>query len=799
MKGAKMNFRYLGGASMPAMVLFGQAAMMLSTSAKADEAGSDIIVTGTRTADKTRLDASSPVDVIKASTLRERGTTELAAALGQIAPSIDFPRAAMVGGTDSIRPATLRGLSPDQVLVLINGVRGHTSALLNINGSIGRGAAAVDLNTIPITAIESVEVLRDGASAQYGSDAIAGVVNLRLREARSGGAATVSYGKNLSHVDTPQGERNVHDGGALTVSGWQGFALGSEGFLTISGEYSKRNHTNRSDYDVRVNPAVVTSRFGDPDVEQGTGYVNVGVPVGEDWQLYGWLGYQHRTSEAASFYRLPGDLNNVTALYPEGLLPLTKITSKDLNSSAGLRGTISDWSVDLNLSYGSNKLDFNSRSVAPTYGAASPTRFYLGALFYDQAIAGLDVTRAVPIDGGNLNIAFGAEYRREGFKIEAGQEESYSRGPLGSVNTSLQSGAVGFLGFEPDNAVDVHRSNASLYADIEAKFDNGITVGVAGRGERYSDFGTTATGKLSGRYDAARWLAFRGTFSTGFRAPSLQQSWYTSTQSVALPAILETGTYPSLSPIAVALGGKRLEPEKSTSLSAGVVLRSGSFNLTVDGYRIHIRNQLALSENIQASASTQIAAILAPYGVQAARFFINGITSTTTGIDVVAEYAYPTSSLGTFNFGLGANFNRNKLDKIPTSTAVLSPAPVLYGHQRQVLFEKGTPSRKISGTVDWKLGGFGATGRVTYYGSVTSPGATAAQDTTTGDRAIVDLEVRQTLGHGLQIALGADNILDTYPRQLPPSIAVNGVIPFSYSSPFGFNGRYVYGRIGLNW
>ena len=263
-----------------------EAAPTADAATVADE-GDDVVVTGTRTAGRTRLDSVSPVDVLSGATLQRQGTTELAQALSTVAPSIDFPRPSANDGTDSIRPATLRGLSPDQTLVLINGIRGHASALLNTNGVVGRGSSAVDLNTIPTAALDRIEVLRDGASAQYGSDAIAGVVNLRLREARSGGGAQVNYGFYDTQVDTARGSRHVTGENAVTVSAWQGVGFGQDGFLTLTGEYLKRQPTNRADFDPRVNPTRVTGRYGDPEVEQGTGFLNAGTSLTDMWSLYG--------------------------------------------------------------------------------------------------------------------------------------------------------------------------------------------------------------------------------------------------------------------------------------------------------------------------------------------------------------------------------------------------------------------------------------------------------------------------------------------------------------------------------
>ena len=759
-----------------------------------------IIVTGTRVQGRTRLDAVSPVDVLGGEALRNHASPELAEALSTVAPSIVFPRPSAVDGTDSIRPATLRGLSPDQTLVLINGVRGHTSALLNVNGSVGRGSAAVDLNTIPTAAIEQVEVLRDGASAQYGSDAIAGVVNLRLREAREGGGATVSYGQYVTTVDAARSSRKERDGETWNVSAWQGFALGAEGFLTITGEYVNRNPTSRGDVDPRVTPQKVRSRFGDPDVEQGTVYVNAAAPVSDTWELYGWGGYQYRDSTSAAFPRVPTNVNNVPEIYPDGFLPLINVRSRDLTLAGGLRGDIGAWRTDLNLSYGRNRLAFRTlNSLNSTYGADSPTRFYDGALIYDQFVAGLDTAREFDITNGTVTVAAGVEYRREGFEIKAGQPESYNRGPLGG-NTSLTGGAQGFIGFQPSNEVNKHRDNVSAYLDVEARLADRFTIGAAVRGESYSDFGETATAKLSARYDVTDAFALRGTVSTGFRAPSLQQSYFTSTASVVVtPDILETGTYPATSPVAVALGGKELDPEKSTNVSLGLVYHAGGFELTVDAYHIRIRDQLALSENIQASFSQQVADILAPFGVQAARFFINGITTETTGVDIVARYRHATPAAGTFDFTLAANFNDIDVKKVPTSTATLDPAPTLFARNRILTLEKGTPRSKIVGSIDWTLDALGVTLRATHYGNVLQPGSTEASDHWTGRKTVVDLEARYRFDERVTLAVGADNLFDTYPRAYPADLNTSGVTAFPFYSPFGFNGRYLYARLGVTW
>jgi len=771
-----------------------------STAGQPDEQA--IVVTGSRAAPRSALDTVSPVDVLSNQALSQQGTTEIAQALANIAPSIDFPRSAVVAGADSIRPAALRGLSPDQTLVLVNGVRAHASALVNVNGSVGRGSSAVDLNTVPSVAIGQIEVLRDGASAQYGSDAIAGVINLRLREARSGGGASVSYGEYLSHVQTARDDRHVSDGDTTTLNGWVGLPLGAEGFLTISGEFLDRNPTNRSDIDPRVQPSRVRARFGDPEVDQYTGFVNAGIPLAADgWQLYGWTGYQYRDSTSAAFNRPSNNVNNVPAIYPDGFLPKIDVRSHDLNSAVGLRGDVSDWNVDLNISYGRNRLDFRTQdSLNATYGAQSQTDFYDGALIYDQWVTGLDVTREVPVGSGSLNVAWGAEYRREGYRIIAGEPASYNRGPLGG-NTALAGGAQGFIGFQPANELEVHRSNVSGYLDLEYKPVEQFTVGVAGRAEHYSDFGWTANGKLSARYDFSQQFALRGAVSTGFRAPSLQQSYFTSTASVIQDGnVLETGTYPATSAIASALGALPLEPEKSTNLSFGGVFRSGHFSLTVDAYQITIRDQIGLSENIAATFSPQVAALLAPFGVQAARFYINGIKTRTRGLDIVANYRIPTASAGRFDLSLAANLNDVDVLRVPTNTAAgLDPAPLLFARSRILTYEEGTPETKIVGSVDWNLGRAGATLRGTYYDSVLQPGSTEASDLRTGQKFVVDLEARYQVLNGVRLAVGANNLFDVYPDAVPAALNSTGVTAFPFYSPFGFNGRFVYGRLSLEF
>lgn len=766
----------------------------------------EIVITGTRAVGRTRLDTIAPVDVLSANELKQQGTTETAAALANVAPSIDFPRPAVTDATDAIRPATLRGLSPDETLVLINSVRAHPSALLNINGSVGRGAAAVDLNTIPVAALQSIEVLRDGASALYGSDAIAGVINFRLRQAQTGGGATINASEYVTHVPARLDPRHETDGRTLTASVWQNLPIGSSGYLDLTGEFLNRNPTSRGDFDTRDNPPVVRSRYGDPDVKQATGYANMGMPIGESgWQFVGWGGYQFRRTQSAAFPRNPSNVNNVPSIYPDGFLPLIQTKSKDLTITGGFKGSLGPWATSLTASYGKNTIDYATlHTLNATYGSQSKTSFYDGSVSYDQFVTNLDLSHDYSLGAeSDVTAAAGAEYRREGYSISAGEPESYDHGPVfvsPTTGGATSPGAQGFGGFSPANVVDKHRDNVSGYLDFEGKFSN-VSLGVAGRLEHYSDFGTTANGKVSGRWDVSPEFALRGGVQTGFRAPSLQQEYFTSIASVIVNGnVILTGTFPSVSPQARALGGLPLEPEKATNYSAGFVFRHGPFNVTVDGYEIDLRNGLTLSQNIQKGFSPEVDAILNANNISAARFFINGVKMRTRGVDVVANYRVPTETAGIFNMTVAANFNKVKVLEVPTTTSTLNPAPPLVIRSTILTLEQGTPRTKITSTLDWNRGPLGATLRGTYYGDVNQPGTTPAADIHTGSKMIADIEGRYTFARRFHLALGVDNLFDVYPNRTPINVqSSTGVVDFPFYSPWGFNGRRIYAKLGVDW
>ena len=776
----------------------------------------EVVGTGTRVAGRSRLDTLVPVDVVTSETLQQRGSTELAAQLAASVPALNFPRPSATDGTDSIRPATLRGQGPDQTLVLVNGVRRHPTALVNTNGSVGRGSAAVDLNAIPSSAIERIEVLRDGAAAQYGSDAIAGVLNLRLREASSGGGASVTYGANVTDFTGFYGRADeITDGETLTVSGWQGFALGGDGFLTASVEYRDRERTVRSDIDPRFAPARVRGGQGDPQSEDLAVYLNAGKPLGNGWDAYGWAGYQTRDASAAAFYRTPTDnAQNPDygsgRVYPEGYLPHILTDTTDWTAAAGLRGQAGGFDVDVNLGYGRNEIEFGvENTLNPSLGPTSPTSFHAGSLTYDQLVFGVDASRQYEVGlAGPLNVAFGLEARQESYQIGAGEPGSYQRGTFLNIGgTDLSWGSRGFTGFTPSNEVDEDRNNVGVYVDLEGEVFENFTASAAVRYENYSDFGDNVSGKIAARYDFTPSFAIRGAVSNGFRAPSLQQQYFTQTAILYISNVpYETGTFPSVSPVGLALGGTPLEAETSTNYSLGLVWRKGAFELTADAYRIDIQDRIILSETLTGSATAAVGTnartifdLLQPYGASAARFFINGVDTETTGLDVVARYRVE-SEVGRLDFTLAGNVNEFDVTKTPETRSGVLPTPVsLFARQATLRFEEGTPPWKVSFQTDVTRGALGGTFRLTGYGDVLAPGATEATDLTIEAAPIVDVEARYTLNDRVTLAVGADNLLDHYPTQIQRANNTSGAFPFSNFSPYGFNGRYLYGRIALNW
>lgn len=793
-----------------------------------DEELQQVVVTGTRVANRTALDTAVPVDVISSEALQNLGVSEINQALSVALPSYNFPRPGLTDGSDTVRPATLRGLSPDQSLVLVNGKRRHAAALVNINGTIGRGASSADLNAIPNNIVNSIEVLRDGSSAQYGSDAIAGVINLRLRENRSGGDIGVSYGWRDSTYETITGtppagatwsapavlERKRSDGETTTISGWKGFELGENGFLTVAAEYKDQQLTERGGWDFRQQYAKIGTAFdpreltyqryaawyGEPEMTQKTVFVNAATTLSSGAEFYGWASYQDRSAISAGFYRPAQDARNVIEIYPDGFLPLIEPDVTDLSVTGGLRWTVGEWDLDSSLGYGKNEMMYViSNTLNRSLGTASKKVFDAGGFDYDQLLLNLSGVREVAVSSfaSPLNVAVGLEARREGYSITAGEPDSYRNGGVLLAGAATASGSQVFPGFRPSNAVDEHRNTVGAYLDLEANITQKFLASVAVRAENYSDFGDNISGKISARYDFSDAFALRASTSTGFRAPSLQQQFFATTSTNFIGGIpFDITTFPVTDPVAIALGAKPLDAEESTNFSVGAVVKIDAFSLTVDAYRINLDNRIVLTENLTA---TNVRAFLTSkgfIGIGGGRFFINGVDTETQGVDVVASYAVRTEAAGRFDLTATANFNKTDVTKIPVTAVLtaLSPAPDLFARNNVLSFEEGTPKNKFSVGANWKLNSLGATLRATRYGDALAPGTTAATDFVLTAKTLVDLEGRYEFNAHIKVAIGADNILDEYPDPLPAALNSTGATSFSNYSPFGRSGRFVYGR-----
>jgi iron complex outermembrane receptor protein len=786
------------------------------------------VIIGTRASDRTVLNAPVPVDVLTSAEIKQTGATETSQILQLLAPSFNFPRPSIADGTDHVRPSTLRGLGPDQVLVLVNGKRRHTSALVNVNGTIGRGSTGVDLNAIPASSIDRIEILRDGAAAQYGSDAIAGVINIILK-ADAVTDVGVEVGQDYTVLDSLPSSYGSHltDGDVTVVDASTGMNFTGGGFFHVTGEYANRGATNRSLLDKRANPFLPASdpRNQDPTFNAARNYklgdarvndlgfvLNTELPTFSNGaQVYAFGGAGHREGQGAGNWRQPKNSNNVRAIYPTGFLPYINSTINDYSGTVGVRGEISRWKYDLSGDYGHNAFDFDiTNTVNPTLGAASPTEFYAGQLNLGQAVGNLDIARAFPISSfaSPLNVAIGVEARREAYGIKAGEPDSYRDGgvkvldanstvPIGGTTVP---GSQVFSGFRPSDASDHSRTNVGGYIDLEANLLRNLLVGVAGRAENYSDFGSTTNGKVSARFEFSPGYAVRGAVSTGFRAPSLGQEYFSATATNLLNNVLiENRTFPVESEVAVALGAQPLKPEKSVNASVGIALAPlSNLSFTADYYHITIDDRIVLSGNFQ-NLGTFLTAKGFP-GITAARFFTNAIDTRTAGVDLVGRYAVDFGNYGVTRFTGGFNKTKTKVTRIAATPAALaSQQAVLFDRVEQGRIEVGQPHESIGLTVDHTVGRFAASvhanrfGEVQFRQSITD----ALLDETLGAKWVTDINASYRLVQQLSFTIGANNLFDVYPdRQVKVGGANNsGIFPYNGISPFGFNGRFVYAKL----
>ncbi|MEX0298797.1 MAG: TonB-dependent receptor plug domain-containing protein [Kordiimonas sp.] len=801
----------------------------------------EIILVGTRAEGRTTTETPVPIDLITTNSLNDTGQVEVGRMLQVLAPSFNFSTSAVSDGTDALRPATLRGLGPDQTLVLINGKRRHAAALVHVNTSVGRGTAGVDMNAVPGSALAGIEILRDGAAAQYGSDAIAGVINLRLREQSNGGEVSVQYGQ------TYEG-----DGETVLAYANTGFQLPNDGFANFTVEYSNRGKTNRAGFTGAVQFPLLKNgggcdaldnsgcdpreftfnrknfRIGDADSEHYAFVLNSRLPLSDNVAAYTFGTYSMRDSQSAGFYRRANQYaDTVVEIYPDGFLPLINTKIEDYSVAAGLEiDRTGSWSYDISVNHGRNEFQFIiENSLNASLGAASPTRGSAGTLSLKQSSVNFDAIRRFQLGTTETSIAFGGEYREESYAIHAGDPASYEDGGLlntdclGCENNPVaySSGFQVFKGFSPENEVDEKRSNISFYADIESRITESWLITAAARFEDYSDFGNKLTGKFSTRVDVGNYMAFRGSLSSGFRAPAMQQKFFNSVSTqfvepVGAPPFGATlaqqrGTFRNDSLVAELAGVPELKEETSFSYSAGLVMSYNEFTFAIDAYHIDINDRIGISGAIDLTQPgfEELAGV-----ASTGQFFVNAADTETKGLDVVATYDMGLKNGHSLQLIAMGNWTETSVDRdtLVRSIGSVDVGP-LFTPQDISIIEEWQPKSRASLSAKYLAENWSVVVRFNQFGaySVCEGSCDSTQNKQRfGAKILADLQLNYALREtGIKLSIGANNLFDTYPDineigqaragEIAGIVSSPGVFQYSRrSAPFGFNGGYWYAR-----
>ena len=767
-----------------------------------------IIVTGTRASDRTVLESTAPIDVLTADDLRKAGVVngELAGALQVLLPSFNFPRQSNSGGADHVRAAQLRGLSPDQVLVLVNGKRRHNSALVNTGSKIGRGTTPVDFNSIPVSAIKRVEVLRDGAGALYGSDAIAGVVNVILDDAPEGGQWEASFGAH--HTDVEPIDRTITDGQTSFLAGKVGTGIGPEGgFARVGFELKNREPTNRAGFDqlpffeeqTPANLATIGRRnyvLGDGASRDLNLWLNSELPLGQTATAYLFGTYNQRDTEGANYFRYPDGSNNWREVYPDGYRPISEGENRDFAAVAGVRGQWGNWDYDASLNHGINDFGFRlTNSLNASLGPSSPTRFKTADYRFEQTLGNLDLRRVF----GQHTFATGLEFRHEGYRTGAGDPASYAAGPYTDRPTGSQAGG----GLTPGDEANLGREVASVYASLSSDLTDRLSTDAAARYEHYSDFGGEITGKLSARYEFAPAFALRGSVSNNVRAPSLSQIGYESTSTgYDASGRLTQGRLLSVNnPIAGALGATPLQAEHSLNLGLGFTSQIGEhLDVSFDVFQIDIDDRVALSERITGEALEDfVFDRFGVTGVQSANYFANAVDTRTQGAELVANWRQPLAG-GQLLLTGGWSYAKTEIRRIaatPAELTALGPDYVLFGIEESNTLTDATPRTRAQLSANWNDDRWNLLGRLSRHGSATrvfnfGGGFEPAQ--TYGAEFQLDAEVELRLSPKWTVAAGGQNLTDEYPDRSSADISYFGNLPYDVLSPIGSNGAFYYAR-----
>jgi iron complex outermembrane receptor protein len=783
-----------------------------------------LVVVGSRTP-RTNADSPVPVDVITSEDIGRSGRTETGRILSQLEPSYISTPQTIADGTDHVDPASLRGLGPDQVLVLVNGKRRHRSALMHVNGTFGRGTVGTDLNMIGVSSIKRIEVLRDGAAAQYGSDAIAGVINIVTRD-----------DTDVLDLDAETGITGSFDGGQLKTGADYGFKVGSKGFLNISGDFLQKQATSHAGqytgpiYDASGSMDTQTlqsnnltrdyfkMKIGEAAATASMGGFNLELPFDEGQaRFYAFGDIAYKRGAAGAFYRFPFQTTqNVAAFNPDGFLPEIHPTMQDSSVTVGLRKK-GPWTVDASLTHGESSFRFDiENSVNASLGTSSPTTFDAGTLSSSETVANLDLQHELHQDlVKKSTLVLGSELRIESYQIHAGDPASYQDGNPPMAMTPNVPGAQGFPGFQPSNEVDRTRDNVGVYTGLENEVGGGLAVDLAGRYEKYSDFGQSTIGKIALREKLSKYVSLRAGANTGFRAPSLQQLWFSNVSTLFLPdstgALQPTQVLTSnnQSPVTKAFGIPKLHEEQSLSLSGGLALRPlDNLSITADGYFIRIDDRIVLTSQF-ANTNATVASILAPFpGVSQAQFFANAVDTNTTGADVVADYAVDAGD-GQVTLIGAANFSKTEVIDVHIPASLVKAFGSASDAQLQTFFfgrgarnrlEDLVPHQKGYAAVRYGSKMLSALLRADYYGRVLFKPDNGAQDEQFGAKVLFDVDLGYHVTNQVTFSIGADNLLNTFPD--PQKNAANiSFGRFIYSrnvSQFGENGGFYYAKLALS-
>ncbi|GAA3940690.1 TonB-dependent receptor [Chitinophaga oryziterrae] len=788
----------------------------------------EVVLVGTRSSGRTRLNTVAPVDVFNISKLQAQSPqNDLNQLLQYVSPSFNSNRQSSSDGSEHIDPASIRGLGPDQLLVLINGKRRHTTSLVNNQGTVGNGSVGTDLNAIPVSAIERIEVLRDGASAQYGSDAIAGVVNIVLKQNTHQLFASATGGVT-SRGDGGLGQLNLNYGTGLGKNG---------GFINLTAEGSYRDKTTRAQnnnliifdqsslnnyfaYDFTDDPAASRKydddmlkskglkrddfnfQIGDAKIKNGGAFFNLSLPFGKS-EIYAFGGYNYRRGQGFGFRRLPSDPTvNVYSIYPDGFQPATDSKIQDRAVTVGIRHQLGNWHADLSNTKGDNRFDYEvDHTVNASLQNASPTSFKAGGHEFLQSTTNFDISRRFR----NLNLAFGAEFRIDDYRIRAGEEASWKNyalvtNPDGTVSnpSGLAGGSQSFPGFSPDNAIHKSRNNTGVYADAEYDVTSRWLLSGAARLEHYSDFGTAFSGKLATRYKLSSVFNVRGAFSNGFRAPSLHQQYFSYISTDILPdnTLGQSGFFRNESPVAKALGIPALKQETSLNYSLGFTAQPVSnFNVSVDGYLTDIKNRIVLTGSFgfdpNGDAVESIQNIINPLGASSARFFSNGVDTRTMGIDVVADY-----TLKAFTASLGLNINKNKITGTHVPASLKGQEQIFFSPNDSTLITEGTPRVKANLSLTYTFKKFSVLLRNVYFGEVARNSFPYGEVQVHKGKVVTDLSLSYNV-KPFTFTIGANNLLDVFPDKQVYGNSYFGV--FKYASvQMGTLGSFYFARVTMN-